>query len=228
MDRFGPTGWWPVVDLRRGKCVYDNRPLKPAHRFEIAVGAVLTQNISWKNVEKALVRLKREGMLSPGGIASLEQARLAEMIRSTGYHNQKAETLKTLVEWMKGYNDSLVRASRKPGEELRRELLALKRIGPETADSILLYALEKPFFVVDAYTRRIFTRLGLLRGREEYHQIQDLFHGSLPADLPVYREYHGLIVEEAKIYCKKNPFCGGCPCYDICPMGRVFMSGRGG
>ncbi len=225
MDRFGPTGWWPVIDLRRKGCVYDDRPIASSHRFEIAVGAVLTQNISWKNVEKALLRLKEEGALSPAGIASLEKDRLAEMIRSTGYHNQKAETLKVLLEWMKGYRYSLLRASRRPSAGLRRELLALKRIGPETADSILLYALDKPFFVVDAYTRRVFSRLGLLEGGEEYPVVQDRFQRNLPEDLNVYREYHGLIVELAKIHCKKRPLCEGCPLIGVCEMGR--MSGRG-
>lgn len=192
---YGPQHWWP-----------GDTP------FEIIVGAILTQNTNWTNVEKAIANLKQEGCLSPDKLQSIKQEDLAQMIRPSGYFNIKAKRLKVFIEFLfDRFNGDLDTMFGLPLAGLRHELLSVKGIGPETADSILLYAGGYPTFVVDAYTKRIFSRLGILNEEHTYHQVQDFFHNHLDADERAFNEYHALIVNHAKEHCKTKPACDGCP-----------------
>ncbi len=179
------------------------------------VGAVLTQNTAWTNVEKAIARLKAAKVLSPEAIVSLEPAGLAELIRPSGYFNVKARRLQSLCHFLleSGGETELQRL---PTDELRVLLLAVHGVGPETADDILLYAFNRPVFVVDAYTRRIATRVGLLQGNEDYETVRASFEQGLGADAQLFNELHALIVLHAKQHCRKAPECGGCPLGDGC------------
>jgi len=192
---FGEQGWWPA-----------DTP------FEVVVGAVLTQNTAWRNVERAIENLKEEGVLTPQGLREVEESSLAELIRPAGYYNVKAKRLKSLMEFLdRGYGGDLRKLFTEPLSSLRAKLLAVKGIGPETADSILLYAGEKPIFVIDAYTRRILSRHGMITDGASYGDIQDLIMRNLPQDVPLYKEYHALFVQLAKTFCKTKPLCAGCP-----------------
>lgn len=203
---YGPQHWWP-----------GDTP------FEVMVGAVLTQNTAWGNVERAIERLRAAGLLSVEAILGLPDGELAELIRPAGYYNVKARRLKALCAFLAGQGvaeaPQQLRALA-PLAELRRRLLAVHGVGEETADSILLYALDLPIFVVDAYTRRIFSRLGLLSGQESYGQIQQAFQAHLPADVALYNEYHALIVHLGKSVCRPRPRCGECPLQGLCAHPR--------
>ncbi|HTP65648.1 MAG TPA: endonuclease III domain-containing protein [Geobacteraceae bacterium] len=202
LDRYGPRHWWPAETA-----------------FEVCVGAILTQNTNWKNVEKAIANLKREGLLSPASLRYVPVERLAEAIRPAGYYNVKSVRLKGFIFWLfDRFSGSLERMSREEWPVLREELLAVKGIGPETADSILLYACGKPTFVVDAYTRRLLAGLGLITGKEGYEEVRALFMDNLPADVALFNEFHALIVQHAKEHCRKRPLCPGCPLH-FCPAG---------
>jgi endonuclease-3 related protein len=218
LARYGAQGWWPLVG-RAGRPGFDERgyhpgryglPAEPRGRFEVAVGAVLTQNTSWRNVEAALAVLRDDGLLAPAGLMACTLRRLATRVRSSGYYRQKARKLKVLARCWSGL------AAGKVPE--RGELLALWGVGPETADSILLYAFHRPLFVVDAYTRRLLVRLGWAEGRESYGELQARFHAGLPAQTPLYQELHALIVRHAKEHCRSEPLCQGCPlAAGLCP-----------
>jgi endonuclease-3 related protein len=176
------------------------------------VGAILTQNTAWRNVERAIENLKEEGVLTPLGLRGIDESRLAEFIRPAGYYNVKTKRLKSLMEFLYGeYGGDLMRMFSEPLSRLRGKLLAVKGIGPETADSILLYAGGKPIFVIDAYTRRILLRHDMITDGASYGDIQDLLMRSLPQDVPLYKEYHALFVQLAKTFCKTKPLCAGCP-----------------
>jgi len=177
------------------------------------VGAILTQNTSWSNVERAIKHLDEAGALDPKVISSLDISQLERLIRPSGFFRVKAARLKALVEYiMVEFHGDVEAMGLSPGWELRRDLLALHGVGEETADSILLYALGKPFFVVDAYTKRILKRCGLIQGSESYGEVQRLFMDALPGDVELFKEYHALLVELGKGYCKtRNPWCEGCP-----------------
>lgn len=196
---YGPQGWWPGDSS-----------------LECILGAILTQNTSWKNVEKALRNLKRENLVSLEKLNLLTSEELAGLIRSSGYYNQKAIKVKNFVSFvMDNYGGSLEQMFGQDTDELRQELLGIKGIGPETADSILLYAGQKPVFVVDAYTYRIFSRHGLVPEETNYSEMQELFVESLPEDTRMFNEYHALIVKLGKEHCKKTrPICEGCPLQD--------------
>ena len=192
---YGPQHWWP-----------GDTP------FEVIVGAILTQNTNWTNVEKAISKLKQEGCLSPDRLQEIKQEDLAELIRPSGYFNIKAKRLKSFIDFLFGsFNGDLGRMFTLSLSKLRHELLLVNGIGPETADSILLYAGSYPIFVVDAYTKRIFSRLGLLYEEHTYHQIQAFFHDHLDKDKELFNEYHALIVKHAKEHCRTKPLCEGCP-----------------
>ena len=207
---YGPQHWWP------GRT-----------RFEIAVGAILTQNVAWTNVEKAIMVLRSKKLLRPEALDRLTAARIAPLIRSTGYFNQKAKKLKAFLAWFAGYGYSFQKISAMDLADLREELLSVKGIGPETADSILLYALGKKIFVVDAYTGRILSRTGNLRGGEGYQEIQKLFHARFRGDVAAYNELHALFVRLGKEVCKKLPRCGECPIARVCAhAARNRRSGR--
>ncbi len=193
-----------------------NAPRNGPEVFEICVGAILTQNVAWKNAEKALCNLKRAGMLDPEKIEGAKLPDLGAMIRPSGYYNQKAKKLKHFTAWYRGfgYNASAIAALGQV--RLRSELLAVSGIGPETADSILLYALGMRTFVVDAYTKRIFTRIGLVRRGEGYEGIRGMVHRLFPSPASVYNEFHALIVAHGKDYCARRPSCGSCCLEGIC------------
>lgn len=195
LARFGPRGWWP-----------GETP------FEVMVGAILTQNTNWKNVERAIENLTRERVLHPKKMLALHPATLASLIRPAGYYRVKARRLRSFLKYfVETYDGDAGRMAPRPLEELRPELLGVSGIGPETADSILLYALEKPVFVIDAYTKRILVRHGLCAEEDDYHALQELFVDHLPAEVPLYNEYHALIVETGKEYCRPKPRCEECP-----------------
>lgn len=185
--------------------------------FEICAGAILTQNTAWRNVERALCALGSDGLLSPERIAAAGKARLHRALRPSGYYRQKAGRLRDFCRYiLKARPEGLPAWFSGDTDRLRGELLALKGVGPETADSMLLYAAGKAKFVIDAYTRRIFARLGFPR-RKEYARWQRLFEGALPRDARIYNEYHALVVALGKARCKKaSPLCGGCPLKGIC------------
>jgi endonuclease-3 related protein len=193
---YGPRHWWPGETS-----------------FEVMVGAILTQNTSWKNVEKAIQRLKMNGVLNPEGIYYLKKSQLAPLIRSSGYYRIKADRLKSFVDFLyEEYGGDLKRMKRERLAELREKLLGVKGIGPETADSILLYGLKKPIFVVDAYTKRVLSRHGMISEKASYEEVQKLFMEHLPPDEKLFNEYHALFVHLGKNVCKKSPKC------DICPL----------
>jgi len=172
----------------------------------------LTQNTAWKNVERAIENLKREGVLTPQGLIQVEESRLAELIRPAGYYNVKARRLKNFMDFLhREYGRDLKGMFSESLATLREKILKVKGIGLETADSILLYAGEKPIFVVDAYTKRILYRHGIVTDGVSYQDIQDLFMSSLPRDISLYKEYHALLVKLAKTFCKTKPHCTGCP-----------------
>jgi endonuclease III related protein len=197
---FGPQHWWPADSA-----------------LEIIIGAILTQNTAWTNVEKAIANLKESAAIDIGQILHMTGDELAALIRPSGYYNQKAARLQDVLGYIDhNYGGDLDRLFDQPLAELREELLALKGIGPETADSIILYAALKPVFVVDTYTRRIFSRLGLVESDIDYEPLRAFFEDNLPPDLGLYNEYHGLIVRLGNRHCRKRPNCQGCPVSRSC------------
>jgi len=199
----GPQHWWP------GRT-----------RFEIIVGAILTQNTSWTNVERAIHNLRDARMLSTQAVRRVRSTRLAQLLRPSGYFRQKTKTLKAFVNFLySSYAGSLGRLFATPTAVLRHQLLALRGIGPETADSILLYAGKHPVFVVDAYTRRILQRHGHVHSKIAYDEIGKMFESSLPADHQLFNEFHALIVHVGKHFCRKtNPACSHCPLNPFLPV----------
>jgi endonuclease-3 related protein len=196
LAHFGPQDWWPGET-----------------RFEIVVGAILTQNTAWSNVEKAIANLKRAGVLAVEAMEALPESDLAELIRPSGYYRQKAKKLKAFLSYLRRkHGGSLERMFRTPTAQLRLELLAIYGIGEETADSILLYGGDHPIFVVDAYTRRILERHRAAQPSWSYRQIQALFHSEIRPDAAVYNGFHALLVVTGKQHCwKRRPRCEGCP-----------------
>ncbi|MBN2420684.1 endonuclease [Candidatus Woesearchaeota archaeon] len=204
LDRYGPQKWWPTTLKKDIHPTYHGQKLNNKARFEIAVGAILTQNTSWKNVEKAIIELNRKNLLSAEKIKKANQKILAKTIKSAGYYNQKAERLKILADFFsKNKFEDLMK---KDAAELREIFLKIKGVGPETCDSIILYALEKPIFVVDAYTKRMCGHLKLCKKDASYREIQDLFMKNLKQDTKMFSEYHALIVEHAKHCYSRNPY----------------------
>ncbi|MFI4874469.1 MAG: endonuclease III domain-containing protein [Blastopirellula sp. JB062] len=202
---YGRQAWWP-----------GDSPL------EIMVGAVLTQNTSWKNVEKAIVNLKEEGMLDPFKLHETAAEQLAEIIRPAGYYRLKAKRLQNLMRYViQSYDGDLDAMFRRNVDSLRRDLLAVNGIGPETADAILLYAGDLPTFVVDTYTSRVLKRHGWIDLEADYHQIQDRFVSELPQDTALFNEYHALLVRVGSGHCRKTPKCETCPLFDLLPEGGM-------
>jgi len=200
LSTYGPQGWWP-----------GDGP------FEVIVGAVLTQNTAWQNVAQAIANLKREGLLDASALLDAEPETVKALIAPAGFFNVKYDRLMNVLEYLTRYDLDLERLRRLPLAGLRDELLQVNGVGPETADSILLYAFERPVFVVDAYTRRLFSRLGhgwMERG--PYDEIQKLFMEVLPRDAGLYNEFHALIVVHCKDTCKKSPLCSGCCLSSFC------------
>jgi endonuclease-3 related protein len=198
-EHFGPQGWWPVTGSGNKK-------------FEICAGAILTQNTAWANVEKAIHNLNAKGMLTAGRIAAANTGKLAALIKPSGYFNQKAARLKIFASYMLKRGRS--------GLGTRTDLLSIKGIGPETADSILLYAGNRTTFVIDAYTFRLSKRIGWLSS-PDYGRAKEFFEINLPRSRKIYNEYHALIVALGKYFCRKKPLCGGCPLARVCAREEV-------
>lgn len=195
LKEYGPQKWWPA-----------DSP------FEVMIGAVLTQNTNWLNVSRAIDNLKEKGLICPHEIAVISKSRLISAIRPSGFYNQKAAYLKGLSRHIvEKYSGDLRKMARADATILRNELLSIKGLGPETVDSILLYALNKPIFVIDAYTRRIFGRHGVKIKDSDYPGWQKFFESHLPRVAKLFNEYHALIVRLAKERCRKKPDCQGCP-----------------
>ena len=191
---YGPQSWWPADS-----------------NFEVVVGAILTQNTNWSNVEKAIVNLKRENLLRPLALRNISTKKLAALIRPSGYYNVKTKRLKNFLDFLfTRYGGKLAKMKPNALLTLRREILDIKGIGPETADSILLYALEKPIFVIDAYTRRIALCLGLICKESRYDDMQAIFMQNLPHNARLFNEYHALIVAHSKSACRIKPDCLRC------------------
>jgi endonuclease-3 related protein len=194
-ETWGPQGWWP-----------GDTP------FEVAVGAILTQNTNWGNVARALTALKGQNLLEPQALYELPETELARLIRPAGYYNVKARRLKNFLDFLGNYyGHSMARLAADDLASLRPALLSIKGVGPETADSILLYALDKPTFVVDAYTFRILSRHDLIDEACPYEELRQLFMEHLPAQVPLYQEYHALLVRLGKEWCRPQPRCPSCP-----------------
>ena len=195
-ESLGPQSWWPAKTP-----------------FEVIVGAILTQNTNWTNVERAIANLRREHLLSPRAMERVSPSHLASLIRSSGYFRQKAKKLKAFVRFLRDeYSGSLKRMFQTPTAELREQLLAVHGIGPETADSILLYAGAKEIFVVDAYTKRILSRHGWVGDKATYEEMRTLVESHLPRDVSRYNEFHALLVNVGKNWCRpRDPRCSECP-----------------
>ncbi|MBM4272876.1 MAG: endonuclease III domain-containing protein [Deltaproteobacteria bacterium] len=204
---FGPQGWWP-----------GDTP------FEVAVGAILTQNTNWTNVARVLDGLKEEGLMDSGRLREMPVAELARLLKPAGYYNIKAQRLRHFLDFLADTaGGSMEALARQELEHLRPALLRVKGIGPETADSILLYALNKPTFVVDAYTHRILSRHYLAPENCTYEELRRLFMDSLPPEVPLYQEYHALLVRLGKEFCRPRPLCLTCPVKDW-PEGWEYPS----
>ncbi|MEK7789774.1 MAG: endonuclease III domain-containing protein [Planctomycetota bacterium] len=198
-DALGPRHWWP-----------GETP------FEVIIGAILTQNTNWSNVEKAIKNLKTAGKLSPEGMYELSVTELAELIRPSGFFNVKAKRVKAFINWLfSRYEGNLSKMFAQDLQALRSELLSVKGIGPETADSILLYAGNMPTFVVDAYTHRIFSRHELIPEESTYDEMKSFFEENLPEDVQLFNEYHALLVNIGKTFCKTKKVCEPCPLKDL-------------
>ncbi|MGE5542432.1 MAG: endonuclease III domain-containing protein [Bacillota bacterium] len=200
-SRFGPQHWWP-----------GDTP------FEVIVGAILTQSVSWKNVALAIDALEQAGLLDPRSMRDIGEGAIALLVRSTGYYQQKARKLKSFLAYLwDTHGGELDRMFSTPPAELRRQLLGVWGLGPETVDSIMLYAGNIPSFVVDAYTVRVLTRMGLVQEGASYDEIRGFFMDNLPQDPQMYNEYHALFVHLGKHFCKKRELlCGDCPLSEIC------------
>ncbi|QKY71025.1 endonuclease III domain-containing protein [Lentibacillus sp. CBA3610] len=196
LDYYGPQHWWPA-----------DTP------FEMMIGAILVQNTSWHNAEKALMNV--EPYLDPERMEELRTDELAQLIRSSGFFNIKAKRIKAFLDWFKAYHYNIPTIKKLGKQTVRNELLTINGIGRETADVMLLYAFDKPVFVVDAYARRIFYRIGL-NMPTSYDTFQKQVEDAVPSDLQVLNDYHALLVEHAKVHCKATPICEGCPLFEMC------------
>jgi endonuclease III related protein len=205
LARLGPQKWWPART-----------------RLGVILGAILTQNTSWTNVELAMWRLRHVGFLKLSRLRQATRTEIEAAIRPAGFYRQKAQTIQTFIAWLdRSSHGSLHTLFARPPQELRRELLLLRGLGPETVDAILLYAGRKPFFVADAYTRRILSRHGLAPQGADYDAVQGLLHRNLPPDPAMFNEFHALLVEVGKRYCKRQAaFCHGCPLENFLAGGR--------
>ena len=207
-SKYGPQGWWP-----------GEGPL------DVVIGAILTQNTAWSNVEKAITNLKMSNLWALESIHRSSQADLASVVLSSGYFNQKARKLKAFAEhiYIKHEGD-LAKFLNQELSCLRRELLSIYGIGPETADDILVYAAEKPSFIIDVYTKRILGRLGFfdIKPRARYEDYQKLVQDQLPQDVRLFNEFHALLDNHAKLICKKSPICSECVLIDVCNWGQQY------
>ena len=202
---YGPQNWWPADSL-----------------FEVIVGAILSQSIAWINVQQALHNLKSAGVLSPQGLKEIALGDLAILLRPSGYFNVKAKKLKAFTEYFwEHYQGDIKRLIEQDVVSLRKGLLSVYGIGEETSDAIILYAADKPSFVIDSYTRRIVQRLDLVKNTATYREHQDYFQRTIPIDTKLYNEFHALMVRHGQQVCKRKPLCEKCCLLDICPWGII-------
>ncbi|MDB9823007.1 endonuclease III domain-containing protein [Deltaproteobacteria bacterium] len=195
LNHFGPQHWWPGET-----------------KFEVMVGAILTQNTNWNNVEKAIRNLKTKNLLSIEALHLISKSSLADNIRPAGYYNIKAGRLKNLINFIiEKFDGDIACFLGQKTDELRKGLMSINGVGHETADSILLYAADRPVFVIDTYTHRILNRHGLVDDHAAYFDLQELFKDSLPEDTVLFNEFHALIVRTGKEYCRRKPRCNICP-----------------
>jgi len=201
LDRFGHQNWWPAESP-----------------FEMMIGAILTQNTAWTGVEKAISNLKKENVLNPRSLANLEPEKVAALIRPAGYFNQKTKRIQAFTRWfLERFEGKIEWMQDVPFLEMREELLALNGIGPETADSILLYALKHTTFVIDTYTYRMLHRHGFIGEESSYEEMKNLMEEQLPKEEPLYNDFHAQIVNVGKEYCRKKPKCEECPLKSLLP-----------
>jgi len=202
--RFGPQHWWPART-----------------RLEVILGAILTQNTAWHNATLALRNLRQSGLLSWEGLRRADLPSLEACVRPAGFYRQKARTIRNFVDWLsQRHAGSIYRLFSQPPEELRRQLLELRGLGPETVDTILLYAGQRPLFVADAYSRRVLARHGFVTAAAGYHETQDFLHAHLPRHALLFNEFHALLVEVGKKHCNpRSPRCAGCPLEEFLPGG---------
>ena len=219
LAEYGPQCWWPVTQAGGNVPQYRCGPRNDNQRLEVILGAILTQNTTWRQVEKALTALNRTGNLRFDRLLAIDEEEFAVLIRPSGYFRQKAARIKSLLrfiagrygveDWPEMFSEEL--------DKLREMLLALNGIGPETADSILLYAGGYPTFVVDKYTSRLLFRLGITEKMESYYNLKSMFENCLPQDSKLFNEYHALIVRHMVFRCRaRNPLCEGCPLFRLC------------
>ena len=233
-SHYGPQHWWPVTkkgvipkcrkpsvfehaknSYRNFLAYHKNINLNEKQKLEICFGAILTQNTHWKNVEKAIINLNKNQLINVKKILKINNKKLASIIKSSGYHNQKAKKLKNFSLFLiNNYNGNINKFFNNEIKILREKLLSINGIGPETADSIILYAAKKPIFVIDAYTKRIMNKVGYKENN--YEELQDLFMKNLNSNEKLFNEYHALLVELGKNICKKKPLCDKCPINTRC------------
>jgi endonuclease-3 related protein len=221
MQKYGPQGWWPLLShhgkgenpTKRGVSTGYHKndfsiPEKESDIFEVMIGAILTQNTSWIRAEAAIIELNNQKLLSIEKLEEIPQEELAQIIKTSGYYNQKAIKIKNLIQFLK--QNSIAALKKMNVLELREKLLEIKGVGKETADSIILYALQKPIFVIDAYTKRLFSRFGFCELKVEYDELQKMFDDQLEKSVPLFNEYHALIVQHCVHVCLKKPKCVEC------------------
>lgn len=219
LNKYGYQYWWPLI--RNGELLYSEkthlRNPDEEEAFEIVIGAILAQNTNWINASRALMRLFDRQCMNPKQLTQMERPELAELIRPAGYFNQKAKKIQAWLEFQRTKIDGKVlNLCKEPLSEARRKVLSVWGVGKETADSILLYALDFPVFVIDAYTRRLFSRLEWISGDEDYDFIRKRIESQMEKNTLVYREFHALIVRHCVEYCKNKPLCDACSLFDFC------------
>ncbi len=236
LKHYGPQGWWPLIEYAGTNPTMRGRltgyhpgnftlPSTERQMLEIMLGAILTQNTSWINAEKALFALDNKGLIDIQRLLSLPVDQLAQLIRSSGYYNQKAIKIQSLARFLADHPISSLLT--RTVADLRPELRTIKGVGNETCDSIILYALKKPIFVVDAYTKRLLARCGLIEPTATYEEIQALFHTDLAPSVEVYNEFHALIVQHCVHCCLKAPQCVSCPQKEQCEKRPYSAPKRG-
>lgn len=221
-ENYGQQGWWPVTEKGETIPSYKLRRLLTEKQIlEVCIGAFLASNTSWDpNVVSSIINLNKENLINLEKLKKIDEKQLAKLIQSSGYYNQKASNIKLFVKFL--HEKPISKLIKLETLQLREILLALKGVGPETADSMLLYGFYKPSFVIDAYTKRIFSRLGFFNSEIEYSDIQEMFHYGLSKDVQLFNEFHALIVEHAKRHCKKEPDCLGCCLREECEYTKRF------
>lgn len=211
---YGNQGWWPTTKPNTINPSYHNKTLSEKQKLEICIGAILTQNTNWKNVEKAIIELNKNNLIDLKKLSTIKEIKLQSLIQSSGYFRQKTKKLKIFAKHVLANHKSLSKFFNQSKSNLRRELLSIWGIGPETADSMILYSAQKPIFVIDAYTKRIMSRIN--NKEFTYEQLQNYFHETLPKKTKLFNEYHALFVEHAKNHCKVKPECENCPLRKNC------------